>query len=101
MSDLSNSVKKINTVSCIFKLPPKRLQTWKYPADGRDGGVVRNQIDYLIINKRFKKSIKSARTYLGADIPMEHSLLQATIKVKLEIIEIKKKGIRKCFNGLI
>lgn len=87
-------------MNTFFKLPPRRLYTWRGPADGKEGRLVRNQIDYIIANKRFKNSVKSAKTYPGADIPTDHNLLLATVKVRLKRIGAKRKEIRRDFNAV-
>lgn len=65
-----------------FQLPPRRLYTWKSPADNPQK-LVRNQIDYILINDRFKSSVKKACTYPGADVPSDHVLLVAVVKTTL------------------
>jgi len=40
-----------------YKLPPGCLYTWKAPGDGPDN-IFRNQIDYILINKRYGTSVK-------------------------------------------
>ncbi|CAG4958055.1 unnamed protein product [Colias eurytheme] len=69
----------------FFKLPPRRLYTWRSPADKMDK-IVRNQIDYLLISKRHRNSIKSAKTYPGADIGSDHNPVVAVIRVNLKKI---------------
>lgn len=66
-----------------FKLPPRRLYTWRSPQDSQQH-CVRNQIDYIMISKRFKNSIKAAKTYPGADVPSDHNLLVANISTRLK-----------------
>lgn len=73
----------------FFQLPPRRLYTWKSPADTSEHRV-RNQIDFIAINERFKNSIKAARTYPGADVPSDHNLLVAVIRFRPKKL-IKKK----------
>lgn len=63
-----------------FQLHPRRLYTWKSPADGPHN-IVRNQIDF--INHRFSSTVKRASTYPGADVPSDHVLLVAVIKITL------------------
>ena len=41
-----------------FQQPLHRLYTWKSP-----GYISRNQIDYIMINQRFKNCVKQARTF--------------------------------------
>jgi len=75
-----------------FKLPPRRLYTWKSPQD-KNNNIVRNQIDYILINKRFKTSILGAQTYPGADVSSDHNPVVAKIRVKLKTL--KKPQINK------
>ena len=57
--------------------PPRKLYTWKSPGD-----IIRNQIDYIIINERFRNCIKQAKTYPGADINSDQNPVVIKIKVK-------------------
>ena len=52
-----------------------RLHTWQSPGD-----ISRNQIDYIMINKRFKNCVKQARSYPRADRNSDHN--PVTIKKK-------------------
>lgn len=70
----------------FFKLPKRRLWTWRSPADTKDN-IVRNQIDYILVNDRFKNSVKSVKTYPGADVNSVSSL-KVTLK---RIIKHKNK----------
>lgn len=73
-----------------FCLPNRRLYTWKAPSD-REDNIIRNQIDYVLINERFKNCIKSVKTYPGADIHSDHTLLCSKIKIKLKKINKTQK----------
>ena len=70
-------------MNTFFQLPPRRLYTWKSPADCPQK-VIRNQIDYIIINKRFQNSVKSTKAYPGADVPSDHNLLLSRMKLHLK-----------------
>ena len=50
-----NNIVNMNT---WFQQALHRMHTWKSPGD-----ITRNQIDYIIINQRFKNCVKPARTY--------------------------------------
>ena len=65
----------------LFKLPPRRLYTWKAPTDKPDN-IVRNQIDFILINQRFRNSITSVKTYPGADVPSDHTPLVCVLRAK-------------------
>lgn len=43
--------------------------TWKSPVD-----TARNQIQYAIIGKRLRNTVKAAKTYAGADVNFNHNL---------------------------
>ena len=74
-----------------FKQPRRRLYTWTSP-----DGLHRNQIDYILIQKRWRSMIKSAKTMPGADCGTDHELLVATIQVKLK--KTKKPEIENRYN---
>ncbi|XP_073831724.1 uncharacterized protein [Musca autumnalis] len=79
----------------MFSLPPRRLYTWKSPQD-RPTNIVRNQIDYILINKRYSSFVTKTSTYPGADVPSDHVLLMTKLQTKLRT-NMKKK-IRKRIN---
>ncbi|ELR51968.1 hypothetical protein M91_00245, partial [Bos mutus] len=63
----------------IFQQPKRRLYTWTSP-DGQH----RNQIDYIFCSQRWRSSIQSAKTRLGADYGLDHELLIAKFRLKLK-----------------
>ena len=68
-----------------FQHPKRRLYTWRSPGD-----IYRNQIDFILINKRFRNAVKQARTYPGADVGSDHNPLMIKMNIKL-----KKKKLGK------
>lgn len=76
-----------------FKLPPRRLYTWTSPAH-TSNNIIRNQIDYILVNKRFRNSIYAVKTYPGADIGSDHNPIIAKLKTRLKIIKTRNKHIR-------
>ena len=62
-----------------FQHPKRRLYTWKSPGD-----LYRNQIDFILVNHRFRNTVKQARTYPGADVGSDHNpvVVKMNIKVK-------------------
>ena len=63
----------------LFQLHKRRLYTWKSPGDQH-----RNQTDYIICSKKWRSSIQSAKTGLGADCGSDHELLIAKFRLKLK-----------------
>ena len=77
-----NSLVITNTT---FQQNAKRLYTWKSP-----GNIHRNQIDFMLIRKRFQNAMINAKTYLGADINSDHIPVICKLKIKLKV-PIKSK----------
>ena len=67
-----------------FQHPKRRLYTWRSPGD-----IYRNQIDFILINKRFRNAVKQARTYPGADVGSDHNPLMIKMNIKLKKPEEK------------
>ena len=66
----------ITIMNTFFKLPPRRLYTWRSLADNNQR-IVRNQIDFVMVNRKYRNAIVSCKTYPSADIPSDHNLLLA------------------------
>uniref|UniRef100_A0A8D8YBA7 Craniofacial development protein 2 n=3 Tax=Cacopsylla melanoneura TaxID=428564 RepID=A0A8D8YBA7_9HEMI len=77
-------------MNTFFELPPRRLYTWTSPQNGKDGKLIRNQIDYIMVNKRYRNGCTAMKTYPGADIQSTHVPLLGTFKIRM-----KRNGIRK------
>ncbi|XP_068716885.1 uncharacterized protein [Montipora capricornis] len=52
--------------------------TWRSP-----NGRSLNQINHIIINGKWRRSLKNARVFRGADAASDHNLVVATVKLKL------------------
>ena len=63
----------------LFQQHKRRLHTWTSP-DGQH----QNQIDYILCSQRWRSSIQSAKTRLGADCDSDHELLIAKSRLKLK-----------------
>ncbi|XP_061267751.1 uncharacterized protein LOC133244501 [Bos javanicus] len=63
----------------LFQQHKRRLYTWTSP-DGQH----RNQIDYILCSQRWRSSIQSAKTRLGANCGSDHELLIAKFRLKLK-----------------
>lgn len=59
-----------------YWLPERRLYTSKAPGDN-SGNVIRNRVDFILINNQYRNSIKALKTYPGADIKSDHNPLVA------------------------
>ena len=63
----------------LFQQHKRRLYTWTSP-----DGQYQNQIDYILCSQRWRSSIQSAKTRLGADCGSDHELLIAKFRLKLK-----------------
>ena len=61
----------------LFQQHKTRLYTWTSPC-----GQHQNQIDYILCSQRWRSSIQSAKTILGADCGSDHELLIAKFRLK-------------------
>ena len=52
--------------------------TWTSP-----DGTTKNQIDHVIINRRWRSSLQDVRAYRGADVASDHTLVLAVVSLKL------------------
>ena len=76
----------LTIMNTFFELPARLKYTWKSPGD-----VKRNQIDYIMINRRFRNSIRRCKTYPGADINSDHNPVKAHVNIKLKSTSSVKK----------
>ena len=61
----------------LFQQHKRKLYTWTSP-DGQH----QNQIDYILCSQRWRSSIQSAKTRLGADCGSDHELLITKFRTK-------------------
>ena len=71
-----NAVVIANT---LFQEHKRRLYTWT-SADGQ----YQNQTDYILCSQRWRSSIQSAKTRLGADCGSDHERLIVKFRLKLK-----------------
>ena len=64
------------------------------------GSQYRNQIDYILSGRRWRSSIQSAKTRLGADCGSDHELLIAKIRLKLKKVEKTTRPFRYDLNQI-
>lgn len=76
-----------------FKLHKRRLYTWRGPGDNPTH-IIRNQIDYILINKRFRNCVNRVTTYPGADVGSDHNPLVADTRVKLKRLKNSTQHIK-------
>ena len=65
--------------NALFQQHKRRLYTWRSPDSQH-----RNQADYILCSQRWRSSIQSAKTKLGADCGSDHELLIAKFRLKFQ-----------------
>lgn len=70
-----------------FNVPKRRRWTWKSP-----GQNIRNQIDFILVQERFRNALKSCKAYPGADCGSDHNPVIAKVKIKLRRLKEAKPG---------
>ena len=78
-----------------FQQHKRRLYTWTSP-----DGKYQNQIDYILCSQRWRSSIQSAKTKLGADCCLDHELLIAKFRLKLKKAEKTTRPFRYDLNQI-
>ena len=77
----------------FFQQHKRRLYTWTSP-DGQH----QNQIDHILCSQRWRSSIQSVKTRLGADCGSDHELLIAKFRLKLKKMGKTTKPFRYDLN---
>ena len=73
----------------------RRLYTWTSP-----GGQHQNHIDYILCSQRWRSSIQSAKTRLGADCASDHELLVAKFRLPLKKVGKSTRPFRYDLNKI-
>ena len=71
----------------LFQKHKRRLYIWTSP-DGQH----RNQTDYILCRQRWRSSIQSAKSRLGADCGSDHELFIVKFKLKLKKLGVVMYG---------
>src|SRR5574337_791601 len=79
----------------LFQQHKRRLYTWTSP-DGQH----RNQTDYIICSQRWRHSLQSAKTRLGADCGSDHELLLAKFRLRLKKVGKTTRPFRYDLNQI-
>ena len=67
--------------------------TWVSPDQ-----VTENQIDHIGINKMFRRSLQDVRVKRGADVPSDHHLVTARLKLKLRRNGVEQERRKARYN---
>ena len=81
--------KKLAVMNTWFMHEKRRRYTWRNPGD-----TARFQLDYVLVNTRYRNSVKDARSYPGADIDSDHNLVMMKVHTRLKKVIGKKRKLR-------
>ena len=81
--------KALVIANTLFQQHKRRLYTWTSP-DGQH----QNQINYILCSQRWRSSIQSAKTRLGADCGSDHELLINKFRLKLKKVRKTMRPFR-------
>ena len=81
--------------NALFQQHKRRLYTRTSP-----DGQYWNQIDYILCSKRWRSSIQSTKTRLGADCGADHELLIAKFRLKLKKVGKTARPFRYDLNQI-
>ena len=87
-----NTVVIANT---LFQQHKRRLYTWRSP-----DGQYRNQIDYILCSQRWRSSIHSPKTRLGAHCGSDHEHLTAKFRLKLKKVGKTTRPLKYDLNQI-
>jgi hypothetical protein len=78
-------------IICNTRFQQKDCRKWIWLApDGKHT----NMIDMVLVEKRWKTTVRNCRTYQGADIASDHSLVLCNVKMRLKkVCKAKRKPI--------
>ena len=79
----------------LFQQHKRQLYTWTSP-DGQHW----NQIHYILCSQRWRSSIQSAKTRLGAECGSDHELLIAKFRLKLKKVGKTTRPFRYDLNQI-
>ena len=79
----------------LFQQHKRRLYAWTSP-DGQH----QNQLDYILCSQRWRSSIQSAKTRLGADCGSDHELLISKFRLKLKKVGKTTRPFRNALNQI-
>ena len=68
--------------NCLAERQPRHSYTWE-----SFDGVYRNQIDYFLVQERWRSAVCNCRAYQGPDCDSDHSLVKLKFKLRLRRLQ--------------
>ena len=79
----------------LFQQHKRRLYTWTSP-----DAQYQNQIDYILCSQRWRSSIQTAKTRLGADCGSDHELIIDKLRLILKKVGKTTRPFRYDLNHI-
>ena len=79
----------------LFQQHKRQLYTWTLP----DGQYL-NQINYILCSQRWRSSLQSEKTRLGADCGSDHELFIAKFRLKIKKVGKTTRPFRYDLNQM-
>ncbi|CAG2188490.1 unnamed protein product [Mytilus edulis] len=81
------------TDDMVAKMTPQEKE--EYIRLGQEMYQDINQIDHILVNNKWRRSLRDVRVLRGADVNSDHYLLKATIKLKLRKAPIENQNRKR------
>ena len=81
--------RKMCVTNTWFEHPKRRRYTWRTPGDRE-----RYQLDYIMVQQRYRNSVKNSCSYPGADADTDHNLVMMKTNIKLKKIRKAKPKMK-------
>ena len=78
-----------------FQQKSTAQHTWTAP-----NGETKNQIDYVLVDKRFRNGVQNSKSMPGADCESDHNPVIMKMKIKLQSVRKSKKTIKWSISSL-
>lgn len=72
---------RLAAMNIFFQHHPRRQYTWRSPGDR-----TYNQIDFILVDERWKSAVGNVKTYPGADCGSDHQLLVMRMRIRYKNI---------------
>src|SRR3989442_16014474 len=78
-----------------FQQKKSSQHTWISPDK-----VTKKQIDFVLVDKRFRNGIQNSRSMPGADFDSDHNPVVVKMKIRLQRVKKAKKTVKWNINNL-
>lgn len=77
-------MQEMNICNSWFEHRINPITTWTFP-----DGLYKNEIDYIVINERYRNGVTHVQAKSGTDCGSDHNPVEIKIKIKLKMLKNK------------